>query len=98
RLLADSEVVRRADRDRPQLALGSANVQHGQVHVRVASDQAGLVTGLVRHRHPRGVTPLDYVEVGDDVAARVPDKARARPLRNLQEVEVEGAVSDGERG
>src|SRR5262249_47009125 len=75
--LADLEVVRRAQRQRPQAALRGVDPEHGQVAIWVLADQAGRPGRAVRQRHPGGVSILDDVVVRYHTPVRVPYEARA---------------------
>ena len=66
----------------PSRSVGSGSpravdLDHGQVGLRVAADQPGVVGAAVRQRDPDLLRALDDVVVGDDEAGRVDDRARA---------------------
>src|SRR5207253_6441208 len=73
--LADLQIVRRADQDRVQLALGGVDVQNGDVLVRKRPHQAGVINRLIRHADLGRAGVADDVKVGDDVPVLVPDEA-----------------------
>src|SRR3990172_3894945 len=82
-------------RDRHELLVRGAYVEHGQVLVPGEADDPGVV-GLVAEGDLGRATlddALDDVEVRDHVAAVVPDEAGARARRHLENVagpEVDG--------
>jgi hypothetical protein len=92
------QVAAGAHGDGRQLVLGRLDAQHGQVAVGEGADQLGVVGALVGQRHLGAVGALDDVEVGDDVAGRVPDEAGAGAARHLLHVQLKTVALRGQRG
>ena len=76
-LLAHLQLLAAAQRNRRQLGFGGVDLQDCQVPVGEGTDQLRLEAALVGQGHPRGIGALDHMEVGDDVAAVVPDETGA---------------------
>ena len=85
--LADLQVLRAADRDGSELALGRVDVQDGEILVGRGADQRGPTGGVIGQRDVSGLGILDDVKIRDDVAALVPDEAGAGALRHFLDVE-----------
>jgi len=75
--VADLQLVGVAQVDRGQLALGG-NLQERHVGLLVAADHLGRIGPLVGQLHPDLGGVVHHVVVGEDVAVRADDEARAQ--------------------
>jgi hypothetical protein len=98
-LLADAQVVARADRHRFERLAGRADEQHGDVMSLARTHQRGRIVPAVRELD-RGLGRAgDDVHVRDDVPLLVPHEARAGAARHARDVarpEIDDAVARGD--
>ena len=71
---------------------GQIDLDDGQVGLQVAGDQRGHGAALVGQRDLDLADALDHVVIGEDVAARIDDHARAHA------VDAAGGLAAGGRG
>jgi hypothetical protein len=70
-------------RERPERGRRSSHADHGEIGRRVGADDRRAVGGAAGEADPDVGRALDDVVVGDDVAPRVDDEARAADLQLL---------------
>ena len=77
---------------------GRINAQYSEVFVGRDADHARFPIGLIGQGHLCRGSILNHVKVGDDIAARVPDKSRAGSLGNLILIQREKVLLDRDVG
>src|SRR5207302_344618 len=78
RALADLQRARIAQRQHGELPAARLNLDQGDIVALVGADEFRRVAGLIAQRGLDALRLLHDVEIGEDVAARIDHKARAR--------------------